>query len=343
MARLIDPSRSLFDVADIWRSDPMEAFIAFVQSEEFQALGQRPGHHLRPVRPVKASSVHQFRTMFGKVLRHLGERGKDLFTADMDDIVAFFPADAMTKETRWKYLRLLERVFAHLHARAGITDRANPATAAAIVVATRPEHQAARPEQPTVALDAAAQARLVATLRDFAARPVREPGPHAWKGPRDAALVAIMLGGGLTVAETLGLAPGKIGVPDTDGVLHIELTPGTGAWRTHRTRLDAFATPFVLGWARLRQEMRIPGPHLFPAARNGKPLKSSTLYYQVQAVMERAGVSAPHLGGRTLRNSFAVRELAAGRAPEHVSEMMGHHRERAIGRYLDAKRRLHGR
>ncbi len=82
--------------------------------------------------------------------------------------------------------------------------------------------------------------------------------------------------------------------------------------------------------------MKIPGPLLFPASLHGGRLGKTTVYYLAKATFERAGIEVPRLGGRTLRNSFAVRELVTGESLELVGEFLGHRKRRSTERYAPA-------
>jgi integrase/recombinase XerD len=88
-----------------------------------------------------------------------------------------------------------------------------------------------------------------------------------------------------------------------------------------------------VAWLRERRALRIPGELLFPATLNGGRLNKATVYSQVKATFARAGIEVSRQGGRTLRNSFAVRELKAGESIELVGEFMGHRRRRSTEHY----------
>jgi len=63
---------SLLDNKQFWRSSPLIAFDAFLQTPEFQELGlRRPrqtaaGEPLPPPNPLRASSIRVYRSMFAK-------------------------------------------------------------------------------------------------------------------------------------------------------------------------------------------------------------------------------------------------------------------------------------
>jgi integrase/recombinase XerD len=80
--------------------------------------------------------------------------------------------------------------------------------------------------------------------------------------------------------------------------------------------------------------LKIPGILLFPATLDGGTLDKATVYRQVKATFERAAINVERLGGRTLRNSFAVRELKEGASIELVGEFMGHRKRKSTEHYL---------
>lgn len=110
--------------------------------------------------------------------------------------------------------------------------------------------------------------------------------------------------------------------------------------RAHQTQLRPFAVPEIERWRGLRAALGIAGPLLFPATLQGGKLARATVYRQVKATFARAGNDAAHLGGRTLRNAFAVRELTATAGNmELVGEFLGHRKRRAIEPYAQAAHR----
>lgn len=333
-------TRSLFDTRAGWMNTPMEAFVAFVRSEEFVRSGAAAQQKRRAGYLPRDSSVRVYSAMFGKVLKHLADRGTDLLRATPADIRSFFSRDTpLTDTTRWRYLRLLERVYAHVHAELQISDAVNPASVVAQTVITRPDSvAAARREAPTACVGEDAQQRLLAVIQSLCRDGQRRSSAAAWKSERDAAMIAAMLGAGLKVAEVVGLHVERVGRVESDGSLTIEIPPAAaeGTVRWHRTRLAPFAAPLLLEWVERRDQMGMPGKLLFPSDRDGHPMDKATVYRRTRAAFERAGVDAVHLGGRTLRNSFAAREIASGGQLELVGEMLGHRERRSIERYRRA-------
>jgi integrase len=105
----------------------------------------------------------------------------------------------------------------------------------------------------------------------------------------------------------------------------------------HETQLRPFAVREVQAWIAERVERKIPGALLFPASLQGGALDKAAVYRQVKAAFTRAGLDVERRGGRTLRNTFAVRELEAGQPLEHVKALMGHRELRSTEKYVTHK------
>jgi integrase len=85
----------------------------------------------------------------------------------------------------------------------------------------------------------------------------------------------------------------------------------------------------------------VPGRLLFPADGSGRALHPATVYRRVASVLKAAGIPESVIvrrGARTLRNTYAVRELTAGAPVSLVGESMGHVNDRATQHYLTIAR-----
>lgn len=346
---------SLFDNEKIWASDPATAFQAFVLSPEFQLLGRRKisaAVDAVPA-PMRASSAKIYILMFGKFIRWLDARNLTLHQVTSTDILAFLehasdrsatdaqapPKKDLNSSIRIRYLRIFERVFQHLQ------RHPNPARHAAFDIYKSSDKQLRGADLEKVAMTDAEQIAFMAALpaapaadptlpsagRTSASMPVR-----GWKRRRDRAMQAMMLGAGLKVSEVIGIVTDSVGTVDATGCVPVTVSPAStaGTSRWHQTQLRAFAVHEVLNWKKERTALKIPGALLFPATLQGGVLDKATVYRQVKATFERAGISVQRLGGRTLRNSFAVRELTAGASIELVGEFMGHRKRKSTEQYL---------
>lgn len=335
---------SLFDNAQIWRNDPLVAFEAFILSPEFQLLGRRKIHAPDPsdIKPMRPSSAKIYTLMFGKFLRWLGEEQIPLLDVSSENIMAFLEhgssegpdSGAIRKDLnssiRIRYLRIFERVFQHLNV------HPNPARHVAFDIYKSGDQKLKGADLDKVAMTDAEHAAFMAALP---VAPPPDPGQvstRGWKRRRDRAMQAMMLGAGLKVSEVIGIGVESIGVIDASACVPITVTPSktAGTSRLHQTQLRPFAVQEVLAWQIERIALQIPGNLLFPATLQGGILDKATLYRQVKATFARAGIPVQRLGGRTLRNTFAVRELKAGASIELVGEFMGHRKRKSTEHYL---------
>jgi integrase/recombinase XerD len=342
---------SLFDNARIWETDPLIAFEAFVLSPEFQLLGKRKPSVENGAVPttMRPSSAKIYILMFGKFLRWLGERNLHLIDVDSEDIMAFLEhgsdtaaGDQAAKSTkdlnssiRIRYLRIFERVFQHLRI------HPNPARHAAFNIYKSGNKSLRGQDVDKVAMTDAEQAAFMDALpaapRSMQADDTAAaPGIQGWKRRRDRAMQAMMLGAGLKVSEVIGMATDSVGTIDATGCVPVTISPAStaGTSRWHQSQLRAFAVAEVLAWRNERIALKIPGILLFPATLDGGTLDKATVYRQVKATFERAAINVERLGGRTLRNSFAVRELKEGASIELVGEFMGHRKRKSTEHYL---------
>ena len=335
---------SLFDNPHIWVSEPRVAFEAFVLSPEFQLLGRRKTTAAKTDQPppMRASSARIYILMFGKFLRWLEERETPLLDVTNATILQFLehasasddPHAPLKKDLnssiRIRYLRIFERVFHHLNV------HPNPARHAAFEIYKSQDKQLRGQDLEKVAMTNAEHLAFMQAL-PLAPEPVDGGDPtRGWKRRRDRAMQAIMLGAGLKVSEVIGVATDHVGVLDATSCLPVTVSPtstgGTSRW--HQTQLRPFAVQEVLMWKAERTRLAIPGALLFPASLQGGRLDKATVYRQVKATFARAGIDIQRLGGRTLRNSFAVRELNQGASIELVGEFMGHRKRKSTEHYV---------
>lgn len=337
---------SLFDNGQIWASDPMTAFQAFVLSPEFQLLGRRKPSLTQDATPaaMRASSARIYILMFGKFLRWITARNLKLLDVSSQDILAFLehtsepslpednvvPKKDLNSSIRIRYLRIFERVFQHL------SVHPNPARHAAFDIYKSGNKQLRGSDLDKVVMSEAEHLLFMQSLPP--APPASAANPHhpGWKRRRDRAMQALMLGAGLKVSEVIGIITDNVGTPDVSGSVPVTISPAStaGTSRWHQTQLRAFAVSEVNLWKTERIALKIPGTLLFPATLQGGTLDKATVYRQVKATFGRAGIDVQRLGGRTLRNSFAVRELHAGSSLELVGEFMGHRKRKSTEHYL---------
>ncbi|EKD97514.1 MAG: hypothetical protein ACD_23C00887G0004 [uncultured bacterium] len=317
---------SIFDGASSWLAEPLESLAAWLLSPTYVVTKQGVEQ------PLRASSAEVYRFMGSKFIRevilsHPEDEGKqaksgkawsDVFA---DDIQAFLVGNDLKRGIRNRYVRLLERLFDHLAAK-GLVDH-NPARGLAMKA---PSKSNANHEN-TMWLNQLQQAAVVLALPD---------GP-GWKVQRNRALIATVLGGGLKVSEVIELRTQAIGLRQPDGSLYIEV-PVVGAGRRHRTKVAPWAAGILVEWITTRTEFGLPDDLLFPAKPIGGPLHKATVYRQCAAVLNKAGVDPTIIkrrGARTLRNTYAIRELERGQQLELVGEYLGHRTDRSTEYYQE--------
>ncbi|HEX7650089.1 MAG TPA: site-specific integrase [Noviherbaspirillum sp.] len=339
MAELLDPR-------ELWRTQPMEEFKTFLMSPDFFKSGRRRPSPRKKTDdgkdyPIRKSSVEVYASMFGKFLQWTQDRGISLLEVTGQDLLAFLDermnskkrgsAKDLNSTIRTRYIRLLERVYARI----GVSP--NPARHTALEVQRTPG--ASGKDLPSVALTDAQLEAFMASL------PGDRYGHTHWKRRRDRAMLAMLAGAGLTVGEVIGLYMENIGEKDATGAIPISVSPAStdGTSMPHKTFLQPFAVEVVDAWLKEREELKIPKNLVFPGDLKGETSPSkATLYRHAQKTFERAGIPVARKGGRTLRNSFAVRELRNGASEKDVMGYLGLQEEKSIEIYIAAAKKVSG-
>jgi len=314
-----------------WDKRPAELFADFVVSTAFVETSSRQRDVVSI--PISPESAAVYRFMFGKFAAWLLERGLKMSTVSSSELKEFVLLSRRGKrdlnsKIAYRYLRLLERVFEYL-------GRApNPARQA--IVAS--DQALMTQDAPMTALDADQLQRFMAAL-PAARDDERASGAH-WKRRRDRAMQVVMALSGLRVAEAIGLLVDEVGrQADVDGAIELSITP-EAKHRTsyeHSVILPAIGVAELFDWLKERAEREIPGNLVFPANLDGEPLHKATVYRQVKATFQRAGIPVSHAGGRTLRNTFAFQQLQQGTPQEELTTALGLALERSTEAYRHAR------
>jgi integrase/recombinase XerD len=330
-------SPTSFDDPGFWQSDPMAAFTAFVKSDAYIALSMKAPVGVEGggiVLPLRDSSVKVYVSMFGAFLAWMKERQLSLLSVSHVDIQTFLERGrvvagvfepVLKSEIRIKYVRMLERVFTHLNV------FPNPAKHTAFQLYSA---KAGGRDKAKMFLSEAEQRAFMAALPEVAPFDAVVDDGNVWRDRRDRALLALLLGAGLKVSEAIHLTLEKIGVKDGDGSIPITVV-SSGIGGSHITRLRPFAVEALVLWMAERTHLQIPGEIVFPANLHGGSLDPSTVYLLAKATFEKAGIDVQRKGPRTLRNSFAVRELEAPEGSvELVGELLGLKERKSTEKYL---------
>ena len=308
---------ALFDAdLDAWRRQPERAFDGWLASHGF-----------------RHGTAVVYRAMWGKLLRWSGEQGLPPLTWSAGQIGAFLDAQDLHKRHRYRYARLIERVFHHLSLLQ--QNLHNPASQAV------KNHLTEGDNDPTAFLLPGERDLLVARVLspDGLERPDLSRGisPTQWKRARDVALIAVLLGGGLKVAEVRALRVETIdgldergeggaqeGAQEGAGLALRMVRPDNG--RAYTVPLFPFAEVPLRHWLALRAAAGTLGELVFPAMANGRPMHAASIYRRVELLLEEAGVLAgrrERASPQTLRNTCGAMHFDAGTAPAKVAQVLG--------------------
>jgi len=300
------PPDALFDAdLDAWRSQPERAFDGWLVRHGF-----------------RHGTAVVYRAMWGKLLRWSGEHGVAPLTWSAGQIGAFLDEQDLHKRHRYRYARLIERVFHHLdHLQQNLHNPASQAVKA---------HLAEGDNDPTAFLLPGERDLLVA--RVLAPEAVERPdisrgiSPTQWKRARDVALVAVLLGAGLKVAEARALRVDAIdGGHDTGAGMALHMAREDNG-RTYAVPLFPFAQAPLRQWLAVRAAAGTLGELVFPAMANGRPMHAASVYRRVELLLEEAGVLASRrerASPQTLRNTCGAMHFDAGTAPAMVAQVLG--------------------
>ncbi|WP_407923287.1 tyrosine-type recombinase/integrase [Cupriavidus agavae] len=288
-----------------WYAHPERAFDGWLARHGF-----RPG------------TATVYRAMWGKLLRWSGEQGMPPLKWSADQIAAFLDAQDLHKRHRYRYARLIERVFHHLS-----TLQQNLHNPGSQAVRT---HLADGENDPTAFLLPGERDLLVARVLAPSPDPLpagdeaRGISPTQWKRARDIALLAVLLGGGLKVAEVRALRLDALqGI--ASGPISIRMVC-TDNGRTYTVPLFAFAHGSLRHWLALRQAAGSLGELVFPAMANGRAMHAASVYRRIEILLEEAGVLAgrsERASPQTLRNTCGAMHFDAGTTPAAVAQLLG--------------------
>lgn len=238
-----------------------------------------------------------------------------------------------------RFMRLIDRVLTHHAAHAG--QPANRAAKQWLIDHPEVRFADASTATPLPEFLSVAEAKgLITYLSSARPRPVATTAQrHAqtaltWQEVRNRVAVALQLGAGLTPGDVRALVvaspavhggriksrPWKVTVP-SDGTAPARETP-----------VAPWAGELLHHWLQVRAEAGIPGDHLFPSTRTGKPWSKKSQYQAARDVLEAAGIERADGGSFRLRHTFALRQLRRGTEPAQVAQWLGIEPE-AMSRY----------
>jgi integrase/recombinase XerD len=317
-----------------WDDNPTKAFEKFVVSLDFAETAKRLPADGK-FKTVSKQSVATYAYMFGAFCNWIADQGIRFSAVDQTDLKRFINrADedkrVINSKIAYRYLRLLDRCYQHLEV--------DPNPAREAILAT--DQAEFMRDAPTRALSEDQLRRFFDALPSAPERLRRVTPFDGWKRRRDRAMQVVIALAGLRVAEAIGLLLTEVGQQtDIDGAIELTLTPGEKHETSHEhvTVLPREGAAELQAWLRERATMGIPGDFVFPANTEGRKMIKKTVYMQVRATFERAGIDLSRAGGRTLRNTFAQRKLAEGTTPDELKDTLGVALERSAADYQFAR------
>lgn len=253
--------------------------------------------------------------MFERFLRHLTRANVSLATFGTPHLDAFMSEldqrCAPGTSTLLRYAKLLDRVCRHL-VELGMRED-NPASA-------RAQHSAWPVDEPIpLFLDVDADAGLQDLLNTQFAADAR--------ATRNAAIVALLLATGITSAEIRRVRRSDVSV----SVARPHLTVAT-----HGARKERIVPVARFALAPLKAWMASTGGDdvdlLFPLHAATGSFCEETLWRAVREALDEIGFDGADRSPRVLRNTYARRQLLAGRSNDDVSRLLGLSSSRTVVR-----------
>lgn len=325
--------RGLYDNLNAWLASPMAIFPEWLTTH-----------------PLEVSSREVKEWMWNKWCRWLEGKGKRLDQVTVNEVAKFFEEEKIAKGHRHRYLRLIEITYIHLNI-LGLS-MVNPGTKAAW------ENLGKGENDPTTFLTAEEKREVEKVIRTWLLEAaVAVPGKEReekkrkgrkkqeWVRVRDAAICAVMMGGGagvwalerLTVSCT-NCREGYLSLPRKGGP-------------EYEATLLPFAQQAIDAWLRRRRDLGPgAGDWMFPAdvsARrnpdtitNTGGMSGSSLFRAVRGLLREAGITGSRACGQTLRNTYAGTLIDLGFEVDALATNMGFHEEnsalRLRSQYLKA-------
>ncbi|MFC0251938.1 tyrosine-type recombinase/integrase [Massilia consociata] len=313
-----------------WDTDPVRAFKEFVSTTAFAQTGRR----LRAdgtLRALSAESAKIYIFMFGNVASWILEQGLSFSSVTHADLLRFINRTengkrVLNSKIAYRYLRLLERCYEYLEV------APNPAQQAIIGI----DRAHMSKDEPGRTLSEDQLQRFFAALPAQAPRLRRNTPFDGWKRRRDRAMQVVIALTGLRVSEAVGLLLPEVGRQIAlDGSIVLTITPDEkhDTSHEHTVTLPRQGADELRHWLQEREAMAIPGQFVFPANLTGARMTRKTVYVQMRATFERAGMDLARSGGRTLRNTFAKRQLDNGARADELKDVLGLALERSAADY----------
>lgn len=307
--------RNLFDTMDHWVNDPVGSFNLWLREQQY-----------------KSSTNIVYQAMFARFYQWLKDQGKTIDRCESSDIPLFLDHPnanlptarqrAQSSRQRQQYIRLLERVFAHL---AGLgLPMNNPAKQASIEGAGQGR------DKPTRFLNHEERDRVIRYVESQLSLLLAVDGsPDDWVKFRDLALIAVLMGAGLKVGNLKHLTLNCIDMAEQN----IELSQ---AHYTHRARILPFAIPAIQAWLAIQRQLVITqkktedlpvflGDRSKGYGRHAKneQMHPSSIHRRIQRILASCNISGDRASSQTLRNTYAAILIESGASDNELVDFLG--------------------
>jgi site-specific recombinase XerD len=251
-------------------------------------------------------SAKQHAAMFARFMRHLHQHGATVASFGDEHLESYLVdlgrRSAPGTTTALRYAKLIDRLCRHLIE----LDVRNSNPAARVVRDTAwPDS-----EPVPVFLDTDAERRLENYVRP---RPTDIPLQI-----RDRAIVALLLGTGITAAEFRAMLITDVTAGTPRPYVDVE---GHGPRPARRIALPQYAAAALRAW--LEVTVAPADGLLFPSPRGPGALQPVSLWATVHAALEAVDVRLPDMSPRVLRNTYARRLLLTGKSNDETSRLLG--------------------
>lgn len=319
---------SLLDTLALWLNTPVQAYEHWIRRQGYRGSSQRV-----------------YLAMFGRFCQWLEEQSVPLDRCSSTHIAAFLAAEnpnlpqqrrgPQTGRQRQQYVRLLERVFAHLGTLGWVGP--NPGRQAGV------DRVGAGSDQPTRFLSTADREAVIELVSSRLAALGPTPVDLGnWVVYRDLALIGAALGGGLKPGQLSSLSLNCMdlqqGVIDHSVAAHSHravLLPfareALEAWLAVLKRLSAESLSMA-GRAGGTAEQWRRSQLVFIADRSGRGfgrfsltqrMHVSSIFRRIQSLLAEAGVTGSRASPQTLRNTYAALLIDGGASTMELVTCLG--------------------
>lgn len=271
----------------------------------------------RASRPLRDESIEIYRQMWLALRDFCLPKGIDPLSLTSATLMAYLNSRSgrahrgLSKPYAFRMLSLTDKVL-KLEARlSGV-----PAPACAEVLLRGPEFSHANDNESVSGPNALTDSES----RTFIEWLTSRSKDCAWKDHRNVVAAALMLGSGLSPGDVRNLAISDCHRTLSGHVWRIQVS-GDGNGPSHETPCADWTAALLEGWLEVRAAMGSTLPWLLPSTRSGRPWSKTSFFESMTQLFEAAGLS--QYGSLSLRHTFALGQLRAGKSIEEVQSWLG--------------------